>query len=56
MTAKWTRQIYKNDTGTEMIELQRGESVSLNYAVVSGRITLPEVEQIRQAMKETCDD
>ena len=32
-----------------MIELQRGESVGLNYALVTGRTTLEEVEQIRQA-------
>ena len=42
--AKWTRQIYKTDTGAEMVELQRGESVSLNYALITGRITLLEVE------------
>ena len=54
--AKSTHQIYKTDTGAEMVELQRGESVSLNYALITGRITLLEVEIIKQAQKETCDD
>jgi hypothetical protein len=39
-----------------MVELQRGESVRLNYALITGRITLPKVEQIKQAQKEMCHD
>ena len=52
MAAKWTRQIYKTDTGAEMIELQRGESVNLNYALLSGRTTVEEVSALRKAMKD----
>jgi hypothetical protein len=50
---KWTRQIYKTDTGTEMIELQRGESVSVNYALITGRITLSEIEQIKASAERS---
>ena len=54
MTKKFVRQMHKTD-GREMIELQRGESVALHYALITGRTTLDEVEQIKQAQKEKCE-
>ena len=53
MTATTKRRIYLRD-GQEMIELSRSESVALDYALITGRTTLDEVEQIKQAqaMKE----
>jgi hypothetical protein len=50
VTKKFVRQIYKTD-GREMIELQRGESVAFHYALITGRTTLDEVQQIKQARK-----
>jgi hypothetical protein len=53
-TKKWARHIYKAD-GREMIELQPGESISLNIAMTQGRVSYEEVTAIRQAQKEKCE-
>jgi hypothetical protein len=53
-TKKWARHIYKSD-GRELIELNPGEAMSLNIAMVQGRINYEEVAAIRQAQKEQND-
>jgi len=54
-TTKFKRYLYKRD-GQEMISLARNESVSVTYALLSGRTTIEEVSALRQAMKEEKSD
>lgn len=52
---KFKRYLYMSD-GQEMISLARNESVSVNYALLTGCTTLDEVAALRQAQKEKNDD
>jgi fibronectin type 3 domain-containing protein len=52
---KWTGRIYRTDDNRELIELQRGDAISLNIALMQGRVSYEEIAAIRQAQKETSD-
>ena len=55
MTTKFKRYLYLRDK-EEMISFARNESVSVTYALLSGRTTIEEVSAQRQAMKEEKSD
>jgi hypothetical protein len=50
-TAKFVRHIYKAD-GREMVALNPQESMSLNIALMQGKILYEEVAELKRAMKE----
>ena len=55
MTAtKFVRHIYKAD-GREMLALNPQESMSLNIALMQGKISYEEVAEIKRAMKDQRD-
>ena len=47
---KFKRYLYLRD-GQEMISLAQNESVSVNYALLTGRTTIEEISALRKAMK-----